>query len=265
MLISPIMHLRAAAKTVVSFALFLGAWWAISTVSSIPHYLLPPPQNVAATLFNALASPGGATDIWSDAFTSLQRQLLGFAGSVLLGVPLGIACGYFQGPMLGVDRLLRVIYPIPTFAWIPLVLIWFGPGGQAITFMVCISAFWPIYLQAYEGTLQVGSRYLWVAHALGATPSVIARSILLPGSLPFLLNGLRLGYGEAWRLLVAAEIILATAGLGHFIQVSRSMLEVDKIMAGMAVIGVLGFAAERLVFDRLEIATIRRWHPSART
>jgi ABC-type nitrate/sulfonate/bicarbonate transport system permease component len=179
---------------------------------------------------------------------------------VLIGAPLGIACGYLGGWMTGVDRALRVIYPIPTFAWIPLVLIWFGPGGQAITFMVCMSAFWPIYMQAYAGTRQLSSRYLWVANALGATPTAIAKSILLPGILPFLLNGLRLGYGEAWRLLVAAEILLATAGLGHMIQVSRSMLEVSKIMAGMAVIGLLGLFVERFVFDRIEAATIRKWH-----
>jgi ABC-type nitrate/sulfonate/bicarbonate transport system permease component len=77
--------------------------------------------------------------------------------------------------------------------------------------------------------------------------------------LSFLLNGLRLGYGEAWRLLVAAEIILATAGLGHFIQVSRSTLDVDRVIAGMAVIGILGFLVERFAFDRVERLTIGRW------
>lgn len=249
-------------KGIASFVLFFGMWWAISRFSGIPPYLLPAPQDVFLTLVKSLTLATPTGNIWWDIFTSLQRQLLGFAGSVLLGVPLGIACGYFQGPLLGVDRALRVVYPIPTFAWIPLVLIWFGPGGQAITFMVCISAFWPIYMQAYAGTRQLSTRYLWVANALGATPRAVARSILLPGSLPFLLNGLRLGYGEAWRLLVAAEILLATAGLGHLIQVSRSMIEVDRIMTGMVVIGVLGFLVERLVFDQLEKMTVRRWHPS---
>lgn len=255
-------ELRNAARVVASFGLFFGGWWGISRFAQIPHYLLPPPEAVFATLVRALTFTA-PTNIWGDVFASLQRQLLGFAGAVAIGVPLGIACGYFQGMLRGVDRMLRVVYPIPTFSWIPLVLIWFGPGGQAITFMVCISAFWPIYMQAYEGTRQISSRYLWVAHALGATPPAIGWSILLPGCLPFLLNGLRLGYGEAWRLLVAAEILLATAGLGHVIQLSRSMIEVDRIMAGMAVIGVLGFTVERLVFDRLESATIRRWHQAA--
>jgi ABC-type nitrate/sulfonate/bicarbonate transport system permease component len=253
--------LRKGAASAASFALFFGAWWAVSRFSAIPPYLLPSPLTVFTTLFEAtFARP--AVPIWTDAFTSLQRQLLGFGCAVLFGVPLGIACGYIQGPLLGVDRLLRVVYPIPTFAWIPLVLIWFGPGGQAITFMVAISAFWPIYMQVYQGTRQIRGRYLWVADALGATRGVIARSILLPGSLPFLLNGLRLGYGEAWRLLVAAEILLATAGLGHMIQVSRSMLEVDRIMAGMAMIGILGFLVERFGFDRLERLTIGRWRRS---
>ena len=247
------------AATVASFALFFGIWWGVARFSGIAPYLLPPPEQVFATLVGALDGSIRTTHLWSDILVSLQRQLVGFGFAVLFGVPLGIACGYIQGATLGVDRLLRVVYPIPTFAWIPLVLIWFGPGGQAITFMVAISAFWPIYMQAYQGTRQISARYLWVADALGANRASIARSVLFPGSLPFLLNGLRLGYGEAWRLLVAAEIILATAGLGHFIQISRSTLDVDRVIAGMAVIGILGFLVERFAFDRIERMTIGRW------
>ena len=253
--------LRKAEFTLASFALFFGIWWAISRFSPIAPYLLPSPQTVFVTLIRAITSSIPGVSLWGDAWASLQRQFIGFLSAVALGVPLGIACGYVQGLFLGVDRLLRVIYPIPTFAWIPLVLIWFGPGGQAITFMVTIAAFWPIYMQTYQGTRQISARYLWVANALGATRISIARSILLPGSLPYLLNGLRLGYGEAWRLLVAAEIILATAGLGHLIEVSRSTLDVDRVMVGMAVIGVLGFLVERFAFDRLEQLTVAKWRP----
>jgi len=251
--------IRKAAATAASFALFFGIWWGLWRFSPVPPYLLPSPQAVFTTLFKSLALMMPQVHIWSDAWVSLQRQLLGFGCAVVVGIPLGIACGYLQGPLLGMDRLLRVVYPIPTFAWIPLVLIWFGPGGQAITFMVAIAAFWPIYMQAYQGTRQISTRYLWVASALGATRMAVARSILFPGSLPFLINGLRLGYGEAWRLLVAAEIILATAGLGHLIQVSRSTLDVDRIMAGMAMIGILGFLVERFAFDRIEQMTVGRW------
>ncbi len=254
---------RKLAFTVASFVLFFGLWWAIGRFARLPVYLLPPPQTVFSSLLDGLSFRIQGYDLWTEAWVSLQRQLVGFGCAVVLGVPLGIACGYLQAALLGVDRLLRVVYPVPTFAWIPLVLIWFGPGGQAITFMVAISAFWPIYMQTYQGTRQISTRYLWVASALGATRGTVARSILLPGGLPFLLNGMRLGYGEAWRLLVAAEIILATAGLGHMIQVSRSTMDVDRILAGMAVIGLLGFLVERFAFDRIERLTIGRWRRQA--
>ena len=176
------------------------------------------------------------------------------------GLPIGIICGYFGKTLLGIDRVVRIAYPIPTIAWIPLVLIWFGPGTSAITFMVFIAAFWPTYMQAFEGTRQLSTRYLRVARSLGASRKAIIVAILVPGGLPYLLNGLRLGYGEAWRLLVAAEMLLATTGLGQHIQVSRSMLEVDKIIAGMIVIGLLGFLVERFVFDRVELATLGSWY-----
>jgi ABC-type nitrate/sulfonate/bicarbonate transport system permease component len=256
-------NIRTLAFTLASFVLFFGLWWAVGRFYRLPAYLLPPPQIVLSSLLDGLSFKVQGYDLWADAWVSLQRQLIGFGCAVILGVPLGIACGYLQGALLGVDRLLRVVYPVPTFAWIPLVLIWFGPGGQAITFMVAISAFWPIYMQTYQGTRALSTRYLWVASALGATPVTVARSILLPGGLPYLLNGMRLGYGEAWRLLVAAEIILATAGLGHMIQVSRSTMDVDRILAGMAVIGLLGFLVERFAFDRIERLTIGRWRRQA--
>jgi ABC-type nitrate/sulfonate/bicarbonate transport system permease component len=254
---------QKGAFTLASFVLFFGVWWAIWRFSPIPPYLLPSPQAVFQTLWAGLTFSTPGFELWSDAWVSLQRQLIGFGCAVGIGVPLAIGCGYIQGPLLGVDRLLRIVYPVPTFAWIPLVLIWFGPGGQAITFMVAMSAFWPVYMQTYQGTRQISNRYLWVADALGATKLSMARSILFPGSLPFLLNGLRLGYGEAWRLLVAAEIILATAGLGHLIQVSRSTLEVDRILAGMAAIGILGLLVERFAFDRIERVTLGRWRKAA--
>jgi ABC-type nitrate/sulfonate/bicarbonate transport system permease component len=253
--------LRKAEFTTASFVLFFGAWWAVARFSPIAPYLLPPPQAVFVTFVRALTSSLPGVDLWNEAWVSLQRQFIGFFSAVALGVPLGIACGYLQSLFLGVDRFIRVIYPIPTFAWIPLVLIWFGPGGQAITFMVTMAAFWPIYMQTYQGTRRISSRYLWVASALGATRISVARSILLPGSLPYLLNGLRLGYGEAWRLLVAAEMILATTGLGHLIEVSRSTLDVDQVLVGMAVIGILGFLVERFAFDRLEQLTVAKWRP----
>ena len=218
-------------------------------------------QQVAETLVQLLTTfDPGTRSIWSDIFDSIGRQLSGFAGSVVLGVPLGIVCGYVGGAFHGFDRLVRLIYPIPSIAWVPLVLIWFGPGSSAITFMVFLAAFWPIYMQAYEGTRQLGTKYLRAALSLGASRRTIFVSIILPGGLPYLLNGLRLGYGESWRLLVAAEMLLATTGMGHLIQQSRSMLEVNTIIAGMIVVGLLGFLVEHTVFDRLERVTLGNWY-----
>ena len=259
-----VVAVRRYLLVLASFAWFFGGWWALAEFSGIPRYLLPAPQQVFTTLFRALTVfDPGTRSIWVDIFDSIGRQLTGFAGSVILGVPLGIISGYYGRWFLGFDRIVRIAYPIPTIAWVPLVLIWFGPGSSAITFLVFLSAFYPIYMQAFEGTRQLSAKYLRVAHSLGANRKSIMLSIIAPGGLPFLLNGLRLGYGESWRLLVAAEILLATTGLGQLIQVSRSMLEVDRIIAGMIVVGVLGFCVERFVFDRVELATLGNWYQRA--
>lgn len=257
-------QVRRYLLVLASFAWFFGGWWALAQFSGIPPYLLPPPQQVFATLFRLLTVfDDGTRSLWLDIFDSIARQLTGFAGSVILGIPLGIICGYVGKAFLGFDRLVRLIYPIPSIAWVPLVLIWFGPGSSAITFMVFLAAFWPIYMQSFEGTRQLSTKYLRAARSLGASRRSIILSIIMPGGLPYLLNGLRLGYGESWRLLVAAEMLLATTGMGQLIQVSRSMLEVDKIIAGMIVVGLLGFLVERYVFDRAERATLGNWYRRA--
>jgi ABC-type nitrate/sulfonate/bicarbonate transport system permease component len=244
-----------------AFGWFFGGWWALAAFSGIPPYVLPPPQQVGVTLFRLLTTfDPGTRSLWQDIFDSLVRQFTGFAGAVVVGLPMGIACGYFGKAFLGFDRLVRVIYPIPSIAWVPLVLIWFGPGSSAITFMVFLASFWPIYMQSYEGARQLSIKYLRAAMSLGASRRSIVVSIIAPGGLPYLLNGLRLGYGESWRLLVAAEMLLATTGMGQIIQVSRSMLEVDKIIAGMIVVGLLGFLVERFVFDRIERVTLGKWY-----
>jgi ABC-type nitrate/sulfonate/bicarbonate transport system permease component len=247
-------------RPALGIAAALGLWELAALLKLAPPYLLPTPGTVLETWMNlARGDAVGMAPLLSDVWISLQRQLVGFGLAIVIAVPTGFFLGAFPKASESLLSPFRFLYPVPTIAWVPLALIWFGPGWRSILFITFLSAFWPAFFNTYEGVRNLSRLHVRVARVLGATPSVYFLKVAIPGSLPFALTGLRLSYGASWRMLVAAEILLATAGLGYVIDQSRSMLRTDQVMAGIATIGCMGYIIERYVFDAIERVTIARW------
>jgi len=248
--------LRPALTLVAALSL-----WEIAAVLKLaPPFLLPTPLTVLETWISlAKGEAIGMAPLLSDIWISLQRQLIGFGLAILIAVPAGFFMGAFPKATESLLSPFRFLYPVPTIAWVPLTLLWFGPGWRSILFITFLSAFWPAFFNTYEGVRNLSRLHVRVARIFGATPLVYFFKVAIPGSLPFTLTGLRLSYGASWRMLVAAEILLATSGLGYVIDQSRSMLRTDQVMAGIATIGCIGYLTERFVFDALESVTIARW------
>ena len=156
--------------------------------------------------------------------------------------------------------LVSIGAPIPGIAYAPLFMLWFGLGNfSAILLVGFVSAF-PIIFNAWTGVKAV--KDIWVRSALvmGADQRRLFRHVILPGALPYILTGLRLGLAQAWRILVVVELLAAVPwGLGWLIFGAREFLNTDVMLAGVAVIGIIGLALEKLMFERLERATVVRW------
>ena len=150
--------------------------------------------------------------------------------------------------------------PIPGLAYAPLFMLWFGLGNlPAILLVGFVSAF-PIILNSWTGVRTVREIWVRAAQAMGAEDRQLFRQVILPGALPHILTGLRIGLSQAWRILVAVEMLAAVPwGLGWLIFGARKFLNTDAMMAGVIVIALIGLALEKFVFQKIENYTVVRW------
>ena len=156
--------------------------------------------------------------------------------------------------------LVSIGAPIPGLAYTPLFLLWFGLGNFSTVLLVGFVSAFPIVFNTWTGVKAVKEIWVRSAQSMGADQRRLFRHVILPGALPYVLTGLRLGLAQAWRILVAVEMLAAVPwGLGWLIFGAREFLNTDVMLAGIVVIAVIGLALEKFVFRRLEEFTVIRW------
>ena len=191
---------------------------------------------------------------------TLYRILIGLAFAAAVGVPLGMLMGRFRSVERFVLPLVSVLSPVPSLAWVPVFILWFGLGDAAAMALVFYAAIFPLILNCWTGMRSVNQIWLRAASAMGADDRAIFTKIVLPGALPFVITGLRQAFARAWIAVVGGEMIAATSwGLGWVIFDSKEFLNTDVMLAALFAIGILGLAFERLVFQALERRTVSRW------
>lgn len=213
--------------------------------------LIPPPRDVAIMLYDFTF--GG---VYDDAFSktihihfwkSVQRVYGGFFAAVLVGVPLGLLIGRVRAIRNLIDPTLQILRPVPVTAWLPLSMIFFGLGPNAAIFLVFLGAFYPIVLNTTFGVRSVDHKLFEAASMLGCSGSSLFRQVVLPAATPSIFNGLRLGHGFAWILIVVGEMTGVPQGLGAVIMDGRTLSRTDLVISGMIVIGLAGFLSDRLI------------------
>jgi len=235
----------------------VGALWEIAAHAGIfPARLFPTIEEIAAAFWRLTVEgilPRHAAE-------TLLRLLAGFALAAVIGVASGIAMGRSK---LAEDLLLPLVSigaPIPGVAYAPLFMLWFGLGNLSTVLLVGLVSSFSIIFNTWTGVKAVKEIWVRSAQVMGADNSRLFRHVILPGALPYVLTGLRLGVAQAWRILVVVELLAAVPwGLGWLIFGAREFLNTDVMLAGIAVIGVIGLALEKLVFQRLEEFTVVRW------
>ena len=191
---------------------------------------------------------------------TFYRILWGLGLAALVGVPVGILMGRFkiaEGFML---PLVSVLSPIPSLAWVPLFILWFGLGDAAAIALVLYAATFPIILNTWTGVRSVNRIWIRAAETMGARRGDLFRKVVLPGALPFVIAGLRQAFARSWIAVVGGEMIAATNwGLGWIIFDSKEFLRTDVMLSTLVVIGILGLGFERLIFQVVEHRTVGRW------
>jgi len=231
-------------------------WQGFAMLHVMPPQLFPGIDRIAATLVRL--STSGVLAV--HALSTLARLVAGFAIGGAVGLALGILMGRSRWAEDLLLPLVSVGNPIPGLAYAPLFVIWFGLGNLPAVLLVAFSAAFPVAVNAWTGVRAVKEIWIRAALAMGARDREIFRRVVLPGALPWVLTGLRLGLARAWRVLVAVEMLTSVSlGLGWLIFGAREFLATDVMLAGIAVIGAVGLALEKLVFERIERFTVVRW------
>jgi sulfonate transport system permease protein len=232
-------------------ALFLAAWITVSATELIPTYLLPHPLEIAeAGSAYVLGRPGEgpyAGRFLSDASASLLRVGCGFAVAVAVGLPLGVLSGRLALVHRLMSTTVNALRAVPGITWLPLAMVWFGIGIKTTIFLVALAAFFPVYLNAATGARQVNPLWLQAGAMMGVRRVRGSFAILLPGAMPHLMTGLRLGLGISWAYLVLGELTGVPNGLGAVIMDARMLGRIDMIVVGIIVIAVIGRLSDQLL------------------
>jgi len=216
--------------------------------------MLPPPTAVFSAAVDLMKRGVLLTHI----VDSLYRVLLAVGTASVIGIPLGLAMGWFPRFRAAVDPLLEFIRPIPPLAWIPLSILWFGIGDTQIVYIIFLAAFFPIVLNSMAGARDVDTYLVRAGQSLGARPRELFATVVLPGALPNIFTGVRVGLGIGWMALVAGELVAAPSGLGYMINNARTLFRSDYILLGMVLIGVLGLLLD-FIMRKLALL-IMPWH-----
>ena len=180
-------------------------------------------------------------DIWLHVYLSLKRVFVGLAFAFAFGVPLGILVAtskVFANSSTPLFQLLRMVSPL---SWMPLAVMVLGVGDAPVYFLLAFAAVWPVMLNTIAGVMHLDPNWLMLARSLSATRSELVLRVILPGITAHILTGVRLAIGIIWIVLVPAEMLGVSAGLGYFILDTRDRLAYSELMAAIILIGMLGY------------------------
>jgi len=215
----------------------LSLWWILTATGLMNTVLLPSPVDVVKSLAQASLDGSLARNV----AVSLLRVVEGFVIALVLAVPMGILMGSSAVARGLVEPVIELLRPIPPIAVIPLVILWFGIDELSKVVVIAYGAFFPILINTTAGFEEVDRTHVRAAQTLGAQRLHIFRDVILRSAFPFIVVGARLGMSMAFIVLVAAELIASSAGLGYLINDARYNFRTDQIFLGIACIGVLGF------------------------
>lgn len=231
--------------------LFFGGWELASWAKFISPLFFPPPS----VIIEALVRLFGTGELAANLAATITRLLSGFFLGGLVGLSLGMLMGWSAATRQVIDPLIAAIHPIPKISIFPLIMIVFGIGAMAKTMVIAVAAFFPMVINTMAGMRQISPIYFEVATNYGASPWQIFRHVILPGSSPMILAGVRLALNLSLTLTTSIELLMGQDGLGAMIWLSWQTLRIEELYAAIFCLAAIGitfrftliFLAKRLV------------------
>ena len=255
-------RLRRLWRGAIGILAILLIWQAASRILGL-ELLLPEPltvlRNVVTTL--AVADPHWlyGPNIYVHLSHSFLRAMTGFVAAAAVAIPLGLALGRITTLREFVMPCIQGVYPIPGIAWIPLAILWFGLGDAAVIFVVFATVFFPLLFNAEAGARLISPTVLDAGRCFGARGFTLFFRVVLPATVPYIITGLRISLGGAWRMIVAGEMLASQDGIGYLLMESRFQFRAVDLMTAMILVAMVGYATEKLIVGTIEKRTIEKW------
>jgi ABC-type nitrate/sulfonate/bicarbonate transport system permease component len=216
--------------------------------------VLPAPSQALMQAWSVLTLP----ELLGHVGISLWRIVAGFAIAAVIGIALGVACGWFRtlGWVLG--PLVELLRPIPPLAWIPIAIVWFGLGEPSKVFVIALGAFFPVFTNAYRGMTMIPPVLFRAARTMDVGGWRLLWKVAVPAAMPDIAVGLRVGFGLAFGVLVAAELIASDRGMGYLIMEARQVGHLGVSVFGILLIGTVNLLVDRQLGNVIA-RTIGRW------
>lgn len=231
-------------------------WEVTALVTNASPILMPRLQAIGVEAANLIS--GGV--LFQHVAYTLFRLIIGF----VLGLGVGVLSGLIATRVKWFEEIsvpiAAMLMPIPVLAFVPLFILWFGLGNLPVIGLVFMGVVTPVFVNVFSGARSVDQTLIAAAESMGAKGGVLFRTMILPGSLPYVIGGARVGLARGWRAVIAGEMVSASSfGLGWMIFHAQSLLQTAIVLVGIALIGLTGVFLERMLFTRLERATVGRW------
>lgn len=254
----PISPAESAFLTAIGFIGFVAIWFLVSHSGLVAPRMLPGPDQVVGTFARLLNEPFAGFMLQQHLVSSLTRYLMGFGLAVLIGVPLGVMMGWFGWLDDLVSPFFEAVRFVAPIAWVPFAVLWFGTGIGGPLLIIFSGAFPPCLINAYRGARLVDRRIVEAVRTLGANDLHIMKDVLVPGSIPSIVAGIRVAAGIGWQSLVGAELIVVSSGVGYLMVQGQANFATDIVVVGMVTIGLVGMLID-VVLRFAERRITRKW------
>lgn len=229
--------------------ILLGLWKGADLLGMLKPYTMPQPESIITTAIDLAKEGKLHQHILSSIFLVLRGFLLALGAALILG----IAIAMLRKVEAFFELTIQIFKPIPPIAWIPLSILWFGIGVESKLYIIFLGALFPILLNVISGIQSIDKKYFELAKVYEVPRSQLIRKIVLLGALPQIMTGVRVGLGNAWVCVVAAEMIASVTGVGYLLTYGRSLSRPDMVILAMLLIGIIG----KIMDDVLKFITAR--------
>jgi len=242
-------------KKIAFYIIIVAVWQAISMTNVWPNNIFPSPYEVGEDL--AYTAADGS--LFFGIGTSILRLLVGLAIAIGGGIVLGIFMARVEVVNQTIGSLVLGLQSIPSVAWVPLGILWFGLTDAGIIFVTAIGAIFAVTINTYTGVKNINPHFIEAARNMGAKGTQLVTSVLIPAAFPYMISGFKQGWAFAWRGVIGAELLFSFLGLGFLLNVGRQLNDVSQVIAIMLVIMIIGVMIDGVIFKRLEDKVMSRW------